>query len=51
MNGSLFSGFQSPISAYAAPMYQYTFKVLIGVFFINLVRMFAWADSRDQSLH
>ena len=23
----------------------------MGDFFINLVRMFAWADSRDQSLH
>ena len=25
--------------------------ILFFYFFINLVRMFAWADSRDQSLH
>ena len=23
----------------------------VNIFFFNLVRMFAWADSRDQSLH
>ena len=25
--------------------------LLLAYFFINLVRMFAWADSRGQSLH